>query len=450
MPGQTALILQGGGGLGAYEVGVVKGVIEKAVATDEKNDSQLFDIVAGSSIGAINGAILVREFVTSGSWSEAISRLERFWNGIVSVPIVDSIPFFSQWWDYWSRLGNGSLATSDAARRYFASIQFWLMGIPNLVNSFTKYDRRFNYPLINFLQRFDWSPLAQRLQEYRLKDGSKLFPIKTVPGKEPRLLTTAIDTQNGAGVIFDSYSDKVSYSTSIDGKNKGEVTISYPKGLQVEHIMASTAIPANSNFVTIDDIDSTPRRYWDGAFASNTPLRGLLQSHRDWYLFVKKQQPPDIENIYIVGLWPRSVKDLPVPPDNNFVWSRMWDLLFDDKTRYVEKNAEMVTDYLEIIDKLLPLAEENGHGLEIKKFLEEEAESKHRSGLHRRRKGLIEGRFKVNQISRIEMASFDDAAGLKIFDFSQNTYNQFVKLGQEDADEYLSRNSKLITQNISK
>ncbi len=76
--------------------------------------------------------------------------------------------------------------------------------------------------------------------------------------------------------------------------------------------------------------------YWDGAFADNTP-------------------------VYAIGLWPRTVPVLPVPPDNNFVWSRMWDLLFDDKTTYVEKTAQMVTDYLDIIEKLRLLAEENGH-----------------------------------------------------------------------------------------
>jgi NTE family protein len=427
-PSQTALVLQGGGSLGAYEVGVVKGIIDKSVALDKNNDSRLFDIIAGSSVGAINGAILVREFVSNGSWTKAIQNLEKFWNGIVSIPIVDSIPFFSQWWNYWSGFKRGNLAESEAARRYFASLQFWLMGVPDLVNSRTEYDDRFIFRPINFLQRLDWSPLANKLEQYTLEDGSKLFPLKTIPGKEPRLLTTAIDAQSGAGLIFDSYSDKASYSMKVGGKQE-TVTIQYPGGLQLEHILASAAVPANTNFVTLNDKELVPRRYWDGSFASNTPLRGLLQSHRDWYLDANIL-PPNLENVYIVGLWPRSIKELPVPPDNNFVWNRMWDLLFDDKTDYVEKNAELVTDYLDIIEKLRQMAEKDGHRDEIEKFLESKAVSKHRDGTHRKKADLLKGRFRVNKITRIEIAPFENASGLKIFDFSQNTISQLIADGR--------------------
>src|SRR3989442_2240254 len=108
-------------------------------------------------------------------------------------------------------------------------------------------------------------------------------------------------------------------------------------------------------------------------------MRGLIQSHRDWYLD-HGGIVPELEKVYIIGLWARVVDDLPVRPDNNFVWSRMWDLLFDDKTTYVEKTAEIVTDYLDIIEKLLPLAEENGHKDEVDKFLADVAYSRHRDG----------------------------------------------------------------------
>ena len=81
----------------------------------------------------------------------------------------------------------------------------------------------------------------------------------------------------------------------------------------------------------------------------------------------------------------------------------MWDLLFDDKTTYVEKTAQMVTDYLDIIEKLRLLAEENGHKDEVDTFLAEIAHSKHRDGSLRNRQGLLEGRFKIGKIHRTEM-----------------------------------------------
>jgi NTE family protein len=62
-PKQRALVLQGGGTLGAYEAGVLEILCKKLTEDDkESNNTEnrlLFDIVAGTSIGAINGAILV-------------------------------------------------------------------------------------------------------------------------------------------------------------------------------------------------------------------------------------------------------------------------------------------------------------------------------------------------------------------------------------------------------
>jgi predicted acylesterase/phospholipase RssA len=51
---QRALVLQGGGALGAYEVGAIKGLYETLTQEQAKNDSckdskaPLFDIIAGS------------------------------------------------------------------------------------------------------------------------------------------------------------------------------------------------------------------------------------------------------------------------------------------------------------------------------------------------------------------------------------------------------------------
>ena len=54
---QRALVLQGGGALGAYEAGVIKALVKKLTKEDKKNgynDRPLFDIVAGASIDAVN------------------------------------------------------------------------------------------------------------------------------------------------------------------------------------------------------------------------------------------------------------------------------------------------------------------------------------------------------------------------------------------------------------
>ena len=69
----------------AYEVGVLQ-VLRKSLKKIIKEDNTirregrlLFDIIAGTSIGAMNGAILVSQFLQSGNWEEAIESLKSFW-----------------------------------------------------------------------------------------------------------------------------------------------------------------------------------------------------------------------------------------------------------------------------------------------------------------------------------------------------------------------------------
>ena len=49
LPTETVLVLQGGGSLGAYECGVYKTLAKHNIK---------FDIIAGTSIGALNAAII--------------------------------------------------------------------------------------------------------------------------------------------------------------------------------------------------------------------------------------------------------------------------------------------------------------------------------------------------------------------------------------------------------
>jgi NTE family protein len=57
---QRALVFQGGGSLGAYEAGVYQALYEKITKIDKENETKdslrrpVFDIIAGTSIGAIN------------------------------------------------------------------------------------------------------------------------------------------------------------------------------------------------------------------------------------------------------------------------------------------------------------------------------------------------------------------------------------------------------------
>ncbi|MGH9998928.1 MAG: patatin-like phospholipase family protein, partial [Nitrosopumilaceae archaeon] len=62
---ETVLVLQGGGSLGAYECGVYKTLHKHKIK---------FDIVAGTSIGGINAAI-----IAGSKNNEPAKDLEDFW-----------------------------------------------------------------------------------------------------------------------------------------------------------------------------------------------------------------------------------------------------------------------------------------------------------------------------------------------------------------------------------
>ena len=63
---QRALVLQGGGALGAYEAGAITAISNIIIDEDKKNgitNRPVFDIIIGTSIGAINGSVLVSQFL---------------------------------------------------------------------------------------------------------------------------------------------------------------------------------------------------------------------------------------------------------------------------------------------------------------------------------------------------------------------------------------------------
>ncbi len=57
---------------------MVKAIIEGAIKFDNKSDNQSFDVLAGSSIGAINVAILVKEFLNTTSQKDCCSELDPY------------------------------------------------------------------------------------------------------------------------------------------------------------------------------------------------------------------------------------------------------------------------------------------------------------------------------------------------------------------------------------
>src|SRR5688500_17128744 len=81
LPGQVVLVLQGGGALGAYQVGVYEALHESGIEPDW---------VIGTSIGAINGAI-----IAGNKPEDRLPRLRQLWARFQQEPQFQALQYFS-------------------------------------------------------------------------------------------------------------------------------------------------------------------------------------------------------------------------------------------------------------------------------------------------------------------------------------------------------------------
>jgi len=146
---QRALVLQGG----AYETGVYR-VLYDWISRHIKEEENIFDIIAGTSIGAIKSGILLNyvlerrrkdpTITIKQSWEGSADKLERFWQDTSTQTIAEG-PEFENWWTWlkytngwqnWISPLRGSLSNNDAspeaARRHYSVKQIKETGARNV------------------------------------------------------------------------------------------------------------------------------------------------------------------------------------------------------------------------------------------------------------------------------------------------------------------------------
>jgi hypothetical protein len=213
--------------------------------------------------------------------------------------------------------------------------------------------------------------------------------------------------------------------------------------------MASASIPL---FYEYEEIQG--QKFWDGGVLSNTPLREVLQAHRDyWY---KKRGRGKAESkipaleIYIIGVWPSQENPKgEVPSDYDGIKGKLYDIGLSDKTEYDEKTATIVSDYIEIINQIRRFAldriqspeEKKGFTRDIDSFLAKEpVQSKGRDGGERTFSSLINGRFKLQgEVVRIELKNDCNCISNKAFDLTSTTIENLIKQGEDDTKRVLQK-----------
>jgi NTE family protein len=474
---ERGLVLQGGGSLGAYGAGAYKALYEllsKKDAKEGKEKSTTFDIIAGTSIGAINAAILVSYVIENGTYEGSAERLIDFWNYLSKESIVETNPFYKHWWDYWHII-NKSVASGEAARRYYSAKEFVISGVPNVFSPLAPLpDNRFFDSYNNTWYRFNNQPLKRSLERFAK------FPIATDhEANQPRLILVAVDIADGLPVTFDSYpkedgSRKTHYGRFITQDNKKigfEHVIRYDKGITSDHVIASGSYPVNFDYASLEvesydtggssiikndapysrknSSNRNPddplnhykkemRYFWDGGLMANTPLSQLVLLHRSyWYKVIGIKDKLPTLDICVINLHPTRQKE--IPTDRDGVINRNNDIIFSDRTHRDEEILLLISDYIDLIRDLIRIAKENKVKDEVIDNLLDQQTKYHGVVFQSRKyKDMVEGRFDIAEIIRIERKNDENTISDKIFDFSSGTIKQLIKNGYEDTIDYIN------------
>jgi NTE family protein len=234
---KVALVLQGGGALGAYQAGVYE-----ALSTSQ----YLPDWVAGISIGAINAAI-----IAGNAPAKRVERLKAFWEGITAP----------------SSLWPASLGAMIGQNRRTSSLNALMFGQPGFFAP---------RPAMHWL--FGGTPTSY-YDTSALKDTlERLVDFDRINAREIRFSVGAVNVCTGNFAYFDN----------------AQMTI------RAEHVMASGALPPGFPAVEIDGeyywdgglVSNTPLQY----VLECIPRRSRLTFQVDLF-HARGRQPSDLEEV---------------------------------------------------------------------------------------------------------------------------------------------------------
>jgi NTE family protein len=214
----VALLLQGGGALGAYQAGVYEALAERGIEPTW---------IAGISIGAINSAI-----IAGNPPEKRVERLREFWELVTATG--------APWSSYWAEMLVGAMR--GLANQYAAGD-----AMVNGVKGFFA-PRLPPAPLqpsgtLAATSWYDTNPLKPTLE--------RLVDFDRINSRTMRFSVGAVNVRTGNFAYFDNATDKIG----------------------PQHVMASGALPPAFPAVEIDG-----EFYWDGGMVSNTPLDWVLSA----------------------------------------------------------------------------------------------------------------------------------------------------------------------------
>ncbi len=297
---ENVLILQGGGSLGAFGCGVFKALV---------NNNIKIHIVAGTSIGGLNAAI-----IAGSKTNHPEKDMEQFWLELAEGSSKLSSPLTDWLYDY---LNTTSLSQAISILSFYRSA---LHGnekvfVPRWRPEHLFTDQEYLTPN-KWTYLFDHSPLIKTLEKY--VDFNKLHPNGN-PNSNTRLIITAVNVLTAEPLTFDSAKQQIS-----------------PK-----HILATTGYP--TYYFKWVEVEKGVYA-WDGSLLSNTPLREVIDA-----------SPVKDKRIFLVENYPKNADKL--PENIHEIQHRARDIMFSDKTVHNVQMSKTITYHLRLIDDLYNMLE---------------------------------------------------------------------------------------------
>ncbi len=220
-----ALVLQGGGALGAYQAGVY----EELSGTDYQPDW-----IAGVSIGAINAAL-----IAGNPPAARVERLSEFWHTVSSGMGLHTDKAADPLWS----TAPAGVPHPRRTFNQFSALWSAMLGIPGFYQPRVPPAPFQREGTPGALGMYDTAPLRATLE--------RLIDFDLINSKKVRLSVGAVNVTSGNSEYFDN-TDRL---------------------IGPDHIMASAALPPAFPPVVIDG-----QAYWDGGIVSNTPLQYVLDT----------------------------------------------------------------------------------------------------------------------------------------------------------------------------
>lgn len=220
---RVALVLQGGGALGAYQAGVYQAIHEANIEVHW---------ICGTSIGGVNGAL-----IAGNPPERRVERLRDFWESVTKPPIrIPNVPWFTEL--PWSGNGQARYWTNK-----MSAVSAMIHGAPGFFSPrpFPPINSTAESP--DLVSYYDITPLKETL--------ARLVDFDLINAEPPRFTALATNVRTGAPAYFDNREQKITAA----------------------HILASASLPPSFPPTEIDG-----EYYWDGGVVSNSPMQFVIDN----------------------------------------------------------------------------------------------------------------------------------------------------------------------------